>query len=61
MKEPKITVVATDALLRQLLLADGALRASRSPRMRQPCPELQDLIVRVTTARGNLRDGNAPG
>lgn len=51
MKEPRISVVATEALLETLIAAAKALRASRRKESITPAV-LNALIVQVSTARG---------
>ena len=51
MKEPRISVVATEALLETLIAAAKALRASRRSESITPAV-LNALIVQVSTARG---------
>ena len=51
MKEPRISVVATEALLETLIAAAKALRASRRKEAITPAV-LNALIVQVSTARG---------
>lgn len=49
-KEPTLHVTCSRAMLDQLQAANAALRASKG-KGRIPAPDLQDLIVRVSTAR----------
>lgn len=51
MKEPRISVVATNELLEALIAAARALRASRKKEPISP-GVLNALIVQVSTARG---------
>jgi hypothetical protein len=53
MKEPRISVVATEALLEALIAAAKALRASRRKDGVSPAV-LNALIVQVSTARGTF-------
>lgn len=53
MKEPKISVVASEALLEALIAAAKALRASRRKEQISP-GVLNALIVQVSTARGTF-------
>lgn len=49
-KVPKITVLATEELLRELSIAEKAVKASRSPGTKA-MPEFHSLIVQVMIAR----------
>ena len=53
MKEPRISVVATEALLEVLIAAAKALRSSRKKDGVTPTV-LNALIVQVSTARGTF-------
>lgn len=53
-KDPRITVVASEELLAQLLNADTALRASRMKPEKKVATALHALIVQVTSARSKL-------
>jgi hypothetical protein len=55
-KEPRITVLATEALLRQLLAADDALKASK--RADKAAGEIHSLIVQLTMARARALAGS---
>lgn len=50
-KDPRITVIASAALLEQLLNADTALKASRMKPERKVAGCLHALIVQVTSVR----------
>lgn len=52
-KEPRISVVASEALLEALIAAAKALRASRRKEAITPAV-LNALIVQVSTARGTF-------
>lgn len=54
MKNPTITVVCTDNLLRALTAADSALRASRK-HDKPSTEEFQTLIVQVVAARMKVK------
>jgi hypothetical protein len=53
MKEPRISVIASEALLEALIAAAKALRASRKKEPISP-GVLNALIVQVSTARGTF-------
>jgi hypothetical protein len=53
MKEPRISVLATEDLHQALLEAGAALRKSRKKGIRSPAV-LNALIVQVSTARGTF-------
>lgn len=59
MKDPMITVAASDELLRALHAADLALKASRS-RQKPSLAPLHALIVQVAAARMRLMALEAP-
>lgn len=56
MKAPRITINATETLLKQLLAADTALKASKKAGVLKEAGELRGLIVSLTVSLSQARE-----